>query len=328
MQPNHSSGVAVSGQPGPRSPSFPAPGLMPALEGRPWRYFALSAVGLMLAFGFPLWNLILFAAGSALYSYILLIPFISSYLVWINRRNLPPHSPPPRRAAAGFVAAGSLILIVYWLVLCPRVKLAEEDYLAAMTISFLLLLGGAGCLFLGRKLLKAIAFPLVFLMFMIPLPAFAVNAIDTFLQHGSAAVAGFFFKLSGTPVLDDGLVFQLPGISIRVAPECSGIHSSLVLFITSVLAGQVFLRTPWKRTVFVLVVIPLAMLRNGFRIFTVGELCVHIGPQMINSFIHRSGGPLFFVLSLIPLLLVLLLLKKSERTGSKRQSSTTRHDHA
>ncbi len=62
-----------------------------------------------------------------------------------------------------------------------------------------------------------------------------------------------------------------------------------------------------------LAVIPLAVLRNGFRVFTIGELCVHIGPQMIDSPIHHQGGPLFFILSLVPFLLLLYLLIRSER---------------
>ena len=47
--------------------------------------------------------------------------------------------------------------------------------------------------------------------------------------------------------------------------------------------------------------------------FTIGELCVHVGPQMINSPIHHKGGPIFFALSLIPFFLLLVALQKSER---------------
>jgi exosortase/archaeosortase family protein len=56
-------------------------------------------------------------------------------------------------------------------------------------------------------------------------------------------------------------------------------------------------------------------LRNGFRIFTIGELCVHIGPEMIDSPIHHKGGPLFFALSLIPFFILLTWLHRSERRG-------------
>ena len=60
-------------------------------------------------------------------------------------------------------------------------------------------------------------------------------------------------------------------------------------------------------------VIPLGILRNGFRVFVIGQLCVHIGPYMINSRIHHQGGPLFFALSLVPLFLLLLWLRRRER---------------
>jgi exosortase/archaeosortase family protein len=60
-------------------------------------------------------------------------------------------------------------------------------------------------------------------------------------------------------------------------------------------------------------VLPLALLRNGFRIFVVGELCVNYGPQMIESYVHRHGGPFFFGLSLIPFFLLVIWLSRRER---------------
>ena len=102
-----------------------------------------------------------------------------------------------------------------------------------------------------------------------------------------------------------------------VAEECSGIHSSLVLFITSLLAGRLLLRTPWRRAVLTLAIIPLAIARNGFRVFTIAELCVHVSPDMINAWIHRRGGPVFFALSLVPFFALLLLLRKSELREEK-----------
>jgi exosortase C (VPDSG-CTERM-specific) len=270
----------------------------------------------------PLWNLGWFAATSEFHSCILLIPFISAYLVWLKKGSFPICSQPAGKAAAAFLTAGTVVLIAYWLVLRPRLKLMEDDYLAVMMISFLLFFFGVCSLFWGRKTLRANAFPLGFLVFMVPIPAVAMRGIDSFLQYGSAPVVQGFFRLAGTPFFQDGLVFQLPGISIQIAPECSGIHSTLVLFITSVVAGYIFLRTPWKRAVLTLFVIPLALLRNGFRVFTIGELCVHIGPQMINSPIHHRGGPIFFVLSLIPLFILLVVLHKSERVREKSKLKT------
>jgi exosortase/archaeosortase family protein len=81
---------------------------------------------------------------------------------------------------------------------------------------------------------------------------------------------------------------------------------------TSILAANLFLKTPWRRFALVAFVIPLAILRNGFRILVIGLLCVNVGPQMIHSVIHRRGGPVFFALSLIPLFALLWWLRKGE----------------
>ena len=287
----------------------------PAWSPRQFRSLGLATVVLVLCFAIPLWDLIWFAATSQFHSYMLLIPFISLYLAWMQRRSFPDGSQPAGKVAAAFLMAGAGVMLAYWLGLRPRFKLLEDDYLAVMMISFLLFFAGICGLFLGREMLRANLFPLSLLIFIVPIPAIAMPSIDSFLQHGSAAAAQGFFMLLGTPCLRSGLAFQLPGITIQVAPECSGIQSSLVLVITGLVAGYMFLRKPWNRALLVLLMIPLGLLRNGFRVFTIGELCVHIGPQMINSPIHRKGGPLFFVLSLIPLFLLLVLLRRAERTG-------------
>ena len=298
----------------------PAQPSEPAGPSRQLRNFGLASFGLVLCFAIPLWDLGWFAATSEFHSYILLIPFISAYLVWLKKGSFPICSEPARKAASVFLTAGTLVLVAYWLFLRSRLKLMEDDYLAVMMISFLLFFVGICGLFLGRELLRATAFPLGLLIFMVPIPAAAMPAIDAFLQHGSAAAAQGFFTLSGTPYLRSGLAFQLSDINILVARECSGIQSSMVLLITGLVAGYLFLRKPWNRALLALLMIPLGLLRNGFRVFSIGELCVHLGPQMINSYIHRKGGPIFFALSLIPLFILLLVLQKSERARVKARS--------
>jgi exosortase C (VPDSG-CTERM-specific) len=294
-----------------------------APAGKPDRHFgppggfALATIALILAFSRPLYDLVQFALPSDLYSHIVLVPCISLYLVWIKRKTLPPAGEVDRRLAGLFLLSGLAVLGGYWMAIFSGAELAPEDSLALTTLSFLLLFGGVCGLFLGRPLLRALFFPLGFLVFMIPIPIALTDWTENFLQHGSAAVAYGLFTVFGTPVSYHDLVFQLPGINIRVAPECSGIHSSLALFITSLLAGYFFLRKPWKRAALALAVIPLGLFRNGLRIFTIGELCVQVSPDMINSYIHRHGGPFFFILSLIPFFLFLFFLAKSDRLTGK-----------
>jgi exosortase C (VPDSG-CTERM-specific) len=294
----------------------PAPIATPDEAAR-MRKFIRTGLGLLLLFSIPLVKVVLFALHSELYSFIVIVPFISAYLVWIDREKLyPSGQPAPRWLAAILLTVGGTFLLWAGLMLTLSDHHVRADLLALCMYALVFLLGGAACLHLGRQALRVLAFPLGFLIFLAPLPLAVETGLETMLQHGSSWTAHRFFELSGMPTFRDGTIFQLPGFSMQVAPECSGIRSTLALFLTSLVAGQLFLRSPWKRALLAAVVLPIALVRNGFRVFVIGELCVQIGPHMINSWIHRHGGPVFFALSLIPFGLILIWLYKSDSRPS------------
>src|SRR5437764_1485102 len=234
------------------------------------------------------------------------------YSLYLRRDQLPKDYVVDRPLAMSFLAVGFCVFaFAYWLHFVKQSP-AKADYLALETLSFLCCLAAGGFFFLGRDWMRATAFPLSYLIFMVPMPDAMAEALESASKYASAEVANVLFHLSGTPILRAGRVFQLPTITIEVAQECSGIRSSWVLLMTSILAANLFLKTSWRRIVLVAFIIPLGILRNGFRILVIGLLCVNLGPQMIHSPIHTRGGPVFFVLSLIPLFLLLWWLRKSE----------------
>jgi len=255
-----------------------------------------------------------FSVGSEneLYSYILLIPFVSAYLAWLQPPGFSATRPPARLAGGALLFAGLLAFLCAHFWTGPAV----ETVLDLKVLSLICALAGICACFLGWDQFRRLAFPLGLLIFMLPIPPALRSGIDSFLQSGSAAAANGLFSLSGVPVWQDGVSFRLPDdIRFNVEPECSGIHSTLVLLITSLVAGHLLLRTRWKQVLLVAVVIPLALLRNGFRIYVLGQLCVHYGARMFDSWVHHRGGPLFFILSLIPFFGLLIWLIKTEPRG-------------
>jgi exosortase C (VPDSG-CTERM-specific) len=289
-------------------------GSTPPHHRKMWRFWigAGFAIVLLAAFAHPLLTLINYAAGSKLYSYILLVPFVSAYLLYLRRDRLPKNYVVDLPLAIVSLAAGlGIFVFTYWLDFAGRAP-AINDRLVLLTLSFLCCLAAGGFFFFGRDWMRAAAFPLAYLIFIVPMPDAMADALETASKYASAEVANLLFHLSGTPFLRAGAIFQLPNITIEVAQECSGIRSSWVLFMTSILAANLFLKTRWRRFTLVAFVIPLAILRNGFRILVIGLLCVNVGPQMIHSLIHRRGGPVFFMLSLIPFFLVLWWLRKGD----------------
>ncbi len=255
-------------------------------------------------------------AHSDVHSYVLLIPFVTAYLIFIRWKHLSPELSSAWGLALLLAAVGTGALFAS----LHFTELGQNDYMTLIALSFVCFVIAGTFLFLGSKWARSAMFPLFFLAFMIPLPEAAVDSLENASKVASAEVANWLFLVSGTPFLRSGMDFQLPGITITVAKECSGIRSSLVLVITSLLAANMFLRTNWRRALLVAAVIPLGLLRNGFRILVISLLCVHIGPHMINSIIHRRGGPFFFALSLIPLFAMLWLFRRQEvkQQGEKR----------
>src|SRR5713226_9786972 len=118
-----------------------------------WRGFVVASACLALLFCKPLCSLVRFAARSDLFSYLLLIPFVSLYLVWLKRRDLPRASRPIRWLAAFPLGVGLAALASYGWAVHGAATLAETDGLALIAFSFFSLMVGAAYLFLGRELL-------------------------------------------------------------------------------------------------------------------------------------------------------------------------------
>src|SRR5437868_11392472 len=243
------------------------------------------------AFALPLREFITYARHSDVHSYVLLIPFVTAYLIYIRWKQLSRELSSSWGYALLLAAAGTGALLAS----LPFTGLGQNDYTTLLALSFVCFVIAGTFLFLGSKWACSAMFPLFFLAFMIPLPEAAVDFLENASKEASAEVANWLFLISGTPALRTGTIFQLPGMTIEVAKECSGIRSSLVLVITSVLAAHMFRRTTWRRALLVAAVIPLGLLRNGLRILVISLLCVHIGPEMINSPIHRRCGRIFLV---------------------------------
>ncbi len=276
-----------------------------------------------LCFSPVLYRLLTYSFKEELYSHIPLIPFIAGYLIWITRAALPSPGKEGRARGVGVLICAFLMLAAAFF-LQQRGPLSRNDSLVAPVFAFYLFLVTGALFFLGRRFCGKIAFPLAFMVFVVPFPEAVSNALEIASQHASAEIYAWMMNLVGATYYREGLRFSLPGIDIRVAQECSGIRSSFVLFLTSLLAGYMFLRSTWKKALLAAFVIPLGVIRNGFRVLVLSLLTVHVSPDIIDSPLHHRGGPIFFALSLIPFLALLLWLRRSERHSSSDKISSSK----
>lgn len=286
--------------------------MIPAeFQQRARRFCGFMAV-LVLLFGLPLYQWVRYCMAEDLFSYAMLIPFVSGWLIWQQWKELAFELRPAAGVASilGLLAVG---LVGASLLVSPAGEGGAVSRLGLQLLGWIAAVNAVAVWQLGGGFMRQIIFPAAFLVSMVPLPPAWVHGIEVGLQHASAEVSAWFFAWTGASFLRQGLLFQLPNITLHVAPECSGIRSTLVLFITSLIAGHLFLRKPWQRALFSALVIPLGIARNAFRIVTIGWLCIEYGPEMIHSPIHHRGGPVFFGLSLVPLFVLLFLFRRWDR---------------
>ena len=277
---------------------------------RAWRRFGLLAMALALAFVVPLWRWFGFALHSETFSYVLLIPVISVYLAWQRKPGLWERVGSASWYAIAPALAGlSLLGGGFWL---GSGSCSLNDYLSWSSLALVCFLWAGGFVLLGSQGMRSVCFPMALLFCMAPIPDAVTHEVQEFLKIASSEPAAWFLWLGRVEYLQQGTFFYLPGITIQVAEECSGIRSTLVLLLTALLTAQLLLRRPWTRILLVALSVPLGIVRNGFRVAVISWLCVKVKPEMIHSPIHHHGGPVFFVLSLIPLFYVAHLLRKCE----------------
>lgn len=260
----------------------------------------------------PLEALWTFALQDESFSHILLIPAVSGYLFAVQRTTLL-----NSREWSPFVGLMLILigLISFWSSgASSHTQELTIDCLAITSATVVLVWWGIVVLSFGVSSVRHNLFPLGLLVLMIPFPSAVLSALVAFLQQSSAEAAALFFTMLDIPVFRHGLVFHLSHLTIHVAEECSGIRSFLSLVVTGLLAGHWFLRFGWAKAALVAFVIPLAIIKNAFRIVGLALMANYVDQTYItNSLLHRAGGIPLFLLALLVLAGVVWILRRCEQ---------------
>src|SRR5262249_7340242 len=199
------------------------------------------------------------------YSHIFLILPVTLSLIFLERRTKSikiAWSPIP--GTIGVVAS-----VVFERIAQLRPTLFGYDVGLSMKILGLVVCWlGLVLVFYGVQCVKSLLFPLLFLLMIVPLPAFFIDGLIAGLQRTSVETTLVLFRMAHVPVLKNGFVLSLPGLEIEVAKECSGIRSTIVLLVTVLLLAHLCLRSNWTKILLVLTVVPLAVIKNAVRICT------------------------------------------------------------
>jgi len=287
-------------------------------SGHYYRIFALLCMAAVLIWWNALVSTFSLALGNDAYTHILLIPPISMAMVLLDRKSHTWQPVPGIRAGCVVLALGLLARIagLRW----GRVDVFTGDVRLALEMLGLVMwwIGSFVCCF-GVRLFRRCAFPLLFLLWLVPMPDFVVNHVVELLQQGTAACVRILFTAVGVPVAQDGVALTIPGLTVAVAEECSSIRSSMMLVVSSMVMSYLLLRSYWGRALVMLAALPLCVAKNGLRVFTLALLGAYIDRGYLTGSLHHQGGALFFAVSLAGVLLLISFFGWIEhRTSTKR----------
>ena len=224
------------------------------------------------------------------YSHGFIVPLLSAYLLWARRDKL--------RQIVHKPSAWGMVVVLGSLGLLFLGSLGAENSLSRLSI--VVTICGLVVYFAGWAILRAMTFPIAFLLFAIPFPGVVYNEIVFPLQFLASRFATRVLELLGLfPVMREGNVLVLPHMSLEVVEACSGIRSLMSLLALAAGYGYVVERSIAVRWLLIVAMVPLAIISNGTRVMITAIMANYIGPKAAEGFMHEFSGWVIFVVATI-----------------------------
>lgn len=233
------------------------------------------------------------------YSHGFLVPFISIFIVWLKRKKLSKLKINPSNSGWLFFIFGILIHLLS--------TLWQVNFSSGFSLIFVLI--GLVLLFLGKDYLRQLMFPILFLLFMIPLPMVAIANLSFRLKIFAAQVSTFIINKMGVPAIREGSAIKTAHSYLMVEDPCSGIRSLVALIALGALMAYFSDISRAKKIVLFLSSIPIAIATNVIRIVTLSLASEMYGAKLATGWFHNTMGILVSVFAFIALALVGKLLE-------------------
>lgn len=217
------------------------------------------------------------------------VPLFSGYILWRERDRWTKTEIKPSNF--GFVVMlGAIALLLLG-------SLGAEFFTSRF--SLLVLLAGIILFLAGWKMLRAVSFPMGYLMWMIPIPVIIYNQITFPLQLIASRLATAWLEFAQVPVLRDGNILIMSNYSLEVVEACSGIRSLMTLMALAVAYGYLVSPRRWVRYALAAFMVPVAIGTNAVRIMGAAIVARHFGPAAAEGFLHKFSGWVIFLVALV-----------------------------
>jgi exosortase len=246
------------------------------------------------------------------YGHGFLVPIFAAYVLWRKRNSIHEISAHANNWGLAIMLAAIGLLVLG--------TLGSEHF--TERISFLILISGIIVFLVGWKALRSVAFPMGYLIFMIPLPAIIYYELTFPLQLLASRLGAAGLVALGVPTVREGNLLILPNCTLEVVEACSGVRSLLSLL--AAVVGYVYLVEPstWKRYILIAATVPIVIFSNGLRLVATGVLSFFFGPGVDSGWPHIGLGLAFFGVAFLSIVLIHLFLRQF-KTGPMAASDPT-----
>lgn len=236
------------------------------------------------------------------YSHGYLVPAVALLLALRERERLA--EAPAARSGVG--------LLLLFGILCVYGLGAAAGLLELQGVALVAAAAAAVLWLRGPAWLRILAFPIAYLIFMVPLPDAWIEPVILRLRLFVTSAAVATLHLAGFPVIREGNVIGLPGgESLFVADACSGVTSLITLTPLAVLVAYLTEHQRWRQVVLVASVLPIALLFNLVRVLGTVVAAEHVGAEQATSgSVHSVAGLLTYAVGCVALLGVGALLRR------------------
>jgi exosortase len=215
------------------------------------------------------------------------VPVVAGFIAWQRRHQL--------MAIPRETNKTGLVLVVFAALQSIAATLGAELFTARM--AFVIALFGVVLYLGGKAWVKALLFPLVLLLFMVPIPQILYARLTMSLQMLASELGETLIGWMGIPVFRTGNILELPSQSLDVVDACSGIRSLMSLTFLSLIYAYFSDKRIWMRWVLLIATIPIAILANGARVAITG-LMSQINTDLAKGAYHEMEGYIVFIVAL------------------------------
>ena len=223
-------------------------------------------------------------------------PIVLSIACWLIYRKWPDMLHASEGQSVSPIVGWSIFIIGLFLYIIGR----SQDILIFEIGSVIWLLAAILLIIRGSRALKAMWFPLFFMLFMIPLPSVVVDAVTMPMKMAVSYVAENILFWAGYPIARTGVILQIGHYKLLVADACAGLHTLFTLEALGLLYLNIIRHDSLTRNVMLaILIVPISFTANVIRVMVLTLITYHYGDEAGQGFLHGFSGMVLFLTALL-----------------------------